>query len=61
MVAEFLAGLIVGVLLGLTLAPILRSWILWQVVRQWRDPPTDADREATEVLGDAEERRPLAQ
>jgi hypothetical protein len=37
MVAEFLAGVIVGVLIGLTLAPVLRSWILWQMAKEWRD------------------------
>jgi F0F1-type ATP synthase assembly protein I len=30
MVAQFLAGVIVGVLLGLALMPFLRSWILWR-------------------------------
>jgi hypothetical protein len=59
-IAEFLAGLIVGVLIGLALAPVLRAWILWQVFSQWRDPPTDADREPTDIRTDAEERRPLA-
>ena len=33
MVAEFLAGVIVGVLIGLAIAPVLRSWILWQTAK----------------------------
>jgi hypothetical protein len=33
---EFLAGVIIGVLIGLTLAPVLRSWIAWQVATGWR-------------------------
>jgi len=40
MVAEFLAGVIVGVLIGLTLAPVLRSWIVWQMMKQWREQDT---------------------
>lgn len=33
MVAEFLAGVIVGVLIGLAIAPVLRTWILWQTAK----------------------------
>jgi hypothetical protein len=34
-IAHFLTGVIVGLLLGLALAPFLRSWILWQQARAW--------------------------
>jgi hypothetical protein len=37
LVAYFVAGLIVGTLLGLALAPVLRSWILWQITQDARD------------------------
>lgn len=37
MVGQFLAGVIVGILIGLTLAPLLRSWVLWQIAKTWRD------------------------
>ncbi|MGH7859272.1 MAG: hypothetical protein ACREQY_18250 [Candidatus Binatia bacterium] len=40
MVGEFLVGLIVGVLLGLALAPLLRAWMLWQMASAWRDRST---------------------
>jgi hypothetical protein len=36
-IAQFLAGVIVGVLIGLALAPLLRSWILWQMTKPWRE------------------------
>lgn len=39
MVAEFLAGVIVGVLIGLAIAPLLRSWILWQTAKTLQDAP----------------------
>jgi hypothetical protein len=32
-VAQFLTGVIVGILIGLALAPLLRSWLLWQHAR----------------------------
>ena len=34
-IAHFLTGVIVGLLLGLALAPFLRSWILWQQAKEW--------------------------
>lgn len=37
MVAEFLAGVIVGVLIGLAIAPVLRTWIQWKVAQSIRD------------------------
>jgi hypothetical protein len=36
MVAEFLAGVLVGMLAGLALAPLLRSWVLWRMSEPWR-------------------------
>ncbi len=33
MVGQFLAGVIVGVLIGLALAPLLRSWISWRIAK----------------------------
>ncbi|MEX2393071.1 MAG: hypothetical protein WD826_01195 [Actinomycetota bacterium] len=30
MIAQFLAGVIVGALLGLAIAPFLRAWLLWR-------------------------------
>lgn len=33
MVAEFLAGVIVGILIGLAVAPVLRAWVIQQTVR----------------------------
>ncbi len=52
MIAHFLTGLLVGVLIGLAIAPILRSWILWQTVRAWDDRDDRADRPA--MYGDDE-------
>jgi hypothetical protein len=37
MVAQFLAGVIVGALIGLALAPLLRSWMSWQMTKPWRE------------------------
>jgi hypothetical protein len=37
MVAQFLAGVIFGILIGLALAPLLRSWIAWQMTKSSRD------------------------
>jgi hypothetical protein len=37
--AQFVAGLVIGVFLGLLLGPILRSWLAW---REW----VEASREA---------------
>ena len=31
-VANFFAGLLVGTLLGLALAPVLRAWLAWKTV-----------------------------
>jgi hypothetical protein len=44
MIWYFLAGVIVGVHLGLLLAPILRSWIYWQQERRWKDRDQSRDR-----------------
>jgi hypothetical protein len=35
-VANFLAGLLVGTLLGLALAPIVRAWLTWKTVEEAR-------------------------
>lgn len=32
--AHFLTGVILGVLIGLAIAPFLRSWILWRQARE---------------------------
>ncbi|HUG88351.1 MAG TPA: hypothetical protein VMP42_06255 [Actinomycetota bacterium] len=42
-VGAFLGGLVVGVLIGIVLAPMIGFWLRW---REWRDasreaPPTD--------------------
>jgi hypothetical protein len=42
-VANFLAGLIVGALLGLAVAPVLRAWINWRVVEESRRTRNDVD------------------
>lgn len=44
MVTEFLTGVIVGLLIGLALAPVLRSWIAWQMTKAWREREAPADR-----------------
>jgi hypothetical protein len=36
LVANFAAGVLVGVLLGLALAPVLRAWVLWKSVEETR-------------------------
>jgi hypothetical protein len=52
MVGQFLAGVIVGVLIGLALAPVLRSWISWQVVKSWIEPASSRhDRRTTAARG----------
>lgn len=54
MIGQFLAGLIVGVLLGLAIAPLLRAWILWQTAAAWRDEDHASDRRrATRARSDA--------
>lgn len=35
-VANFLAGVLVGALLGLAVAPVLRAWITWRTVEDAR-------------------------
>src|ERR1051326_2136832 len=35
-IGNFLAGLLVGTLLGLALAPIVRSWLTWKTVEEAR-------------------------
>lgn len=35
-VADFIAGLLVGTLLGLALAPVLRTWMAWKIFEQAR-------------------------
>jgi hypothetical protein len=37
---QFLAGLIIGVFVGLLLGPLLRSWLAW---REWVDASKEAD------------------
>jgi hypothetical protein len=37
---QFVAGLIIGVFLGLLLGPILRSWLAW---REWVEASREAD------------------
>jgi hypothetical protein len=49
MIAEFIAGLLVGTLLGLALAPLLRSWVLWKMTESWR--PVDRARREKERTG----------
>jgi hypothetical protein len=48
MVGQFLAGVIVGVLIGLALAPVLRSWILWQMTKPWREEGSHS-RDSTSI------------
>lgn len=48
MVGIFLAGLIVGALLGLASAPLLRAWILWQTAERWRDAEPASHSQAAE-------------
>lgn len=53
MVAQFLAGVIVGVLIGLALAPVLRSWISWQIAKTWSEPaPSPHDAPTTIAQGE---------
>jgi hypothetical protein len=48
-VAYFLTGLIIGVLLGLAVAPFLRSWLMWHQARAWDERDRAADiRSATD-------------
>jgi hypothetical protein len=35
-VANFIAGMLVGTLLGLALAPIVRAWLAWKTVEEAR-------------------------
>jgi hypothetical protein len=35
-VANFAAGLLIGVLLGLALAPVVRAWVAWRTVEETR-------------------------
>jgi len=35
-VANFIAGLLVGTLLGLAIAPILRAWLAWKTLEEAR-------------------------
>jgi hypothetical protein len=35
-VANFVAGVLVGTLLGLALAPLVRSWLAWKTVEESR-------------------------
>jgi ABC-type protease/lipase transport system fused ATPase/permease subunit len=35
-IGNFLAGLLVGTLLGLALAPIVRAWLTWKTVEEAR-------------------------
>jgi hypothetical protein len=61
MVGQFLAGIIVGVLIGLALAPLLRSWILWRMTESWREagaPSDDAGTTQTQQDGDRRSLRP---
>jgi hypothetical protein len=52
-VANFLAGLLVGTLLGLALAPIVRAWLTWKTVEEARR--TD-DRTTEPIDSDGAER-----
>lgn len=54
MVGEFFVGLIVGVLLGLALAPLLRAWMLWQMAGAWRDRSPRERRDWQTPVGDHE-------
>lgn len=47
-IVQFLTGLIVGVLIGLAIAPVLQSWLVWQEARRWDDRDRDRDRERPE-------------
>ncbi len=46
MAAPFLTGILVGLLIGLAIAPLLRSWVLWHMLRTWREGDEGAYREA---------------
>jgi hypothetical protein len=49
-VANFLAGLLIGVLLGLAVAPVLRSWLMWKSTEEARQGvPTVVETERTRV------------
>jgi hypothetical protein len=60
MVAQFLAGVIVGVLIGLAVAPLLRSWILWQIAKGWRESGPSSPSLAAARPDANDDERPLA-
>jgi hypothetical protein len=42
-IAQFLAGVLVGVLLGLAAAPFLRAWVSWKMTEVWRQSDEQSD------------------
>lgn len=46
-VANFMAGLLIGTLLGLAIAPVFRAWLLWKSVDEARHSYEDAPVEPT--------------
>jgi hypothetical protein len=50
---QFVAGLLIGVFVGLLLGPVLRSWLAWQ---EWVDASREADL-AERFLAHLEEER----
>jgi hypothetical protein len=47
--ATFLAGLLVGALLGLAVAPLMRAWLTWKSVAELRAEDHAAAPQATRV------------
>jgi hypothetical protein len=51
-VANFIAGVLVGSLLGLAISPLLRAWMTWRAIEEMRqddrafarDEPTRVER-----------------
>ena len=49
-VANFLAGLLIGTLLGLAVAPVLRAWLTWKSIEEARqDDGSESDREPSRL------------
>jgi hypothetical protein len=49
-VANFVAGLLVGTLLGLALAPVVRAWLTWKTVEgARRADELQPDRSSTPI------------
>jgi hypothetical protein len=48
-VANFIAGLLIGTLLGLAIAPVFRAWLLWKSVEEGRHSYQETPVEPTRV------------